>query len=306
MIRAIATVDENASYIAFVETPSANEKLLDVMSREKWRELGMFVLDHHGQLSEEPSAVAQAYEIVKEHTEFPLVRKVVIEPPVDADMVAAVLLLKQGPVLPEEDVEVLDKIDRFGKHYPSDEELESAEYALAIMQAVAEVVKKPYPDNPEELKETFKKALRTVERVVDDEKYREKLASKWLEEFRKSVREAEESTEVIEEGEVEVGNDRIRWCAAISEAQNAFTYLYREGYDLVVLYSPVMKRVTVGLADPELPIDLRELFEYLNEHHREGWGGRKNIGGSPKNYEIDEEEFKDIVSFIHEWLLRFS
>jgi hypothetical protein len=250
--------------------------------------------------------VAQAYEIVKEHTEFPLVRKVVIEPPVDADMVAAVLLLKRGPVLPEEDVRVLDKIDRFGKHYPSDEELESAEYALAIMQAVAEVVKKPYSDNPEELEEMFENALRTVEHVVDDGAYREELASKWLEEFRKSVREAEESTEVIEKGEVKVGDDRIRWCAAISEAQNAFTYLYREGYDLVVLYSPVMKRVTVGLADPELPIDLRELFEYLNEHHREGWGGRKNIGGSPKDHEIDEEEFKDIVSFIHGWLLGFS
>ncbi|WP_456455562.1 hypothetical protein [Methanopyrus sp.] len=306
MTRAIATVDENAPHIAFVETPSANEKLLDVISREEWRELGVFVLDHHGQLSEEPSAVAQAHEIVKDHTEFPLVRAVVIEPPVDTDMVAAVLLLKRGPVLPEEDVEVLDKIDRFGKHYPSDEELERAEYALAIMQAVAEVVKKPYPDNPEELKETFKKALRAVERVVDDEEYRKELASKWLEEFRKSVREAEESTEVIEEGEVKVEDDRIRWCATISEAQNAFTYLYCEGYDLVILYSPAMKRVTVGLADPELPIDLCELFEYLNEHHREGWGGRKNIGGSPKNHGINEDEFKDIVSIIRGWLLGFS
>ncbi|WP_457619547.1 hypothetical protein [Methanopyrus sp.] len=306
MTRAIVTLGGSSPYVAFVETPSANERLLGVFSREEWEKLGVLILDHHGSLAEEPSATYQAYEIVEGADEFPLVRKVVVEPPVDADQVTAVLLLKRGPVIPREDVEVLDKIDRFGKHYPSDEELESAEYALAIMQAVAETVENPYPENPEDLKRTFEEALKTVERVVDDAEYREELASKWLEEFRKSLQEAEESTEIVEEGEVDVNGEEIKWCAAISEAHSAFTYLYRRGYDLVVLYSPVMKRVTVGLADPEIPIDLRELFKYLDEHHREGWGGRKNIGGSPKDYEIDEEEFKDIASLVHRWLLEFS
>ncbi len=283
-VHAVVRIADTGRWPAIIEATDIIQDMLAKTDVKEWWELGVLILDHHGPLEDLPSAAKQAHEVAKTFDDPPLAHTVLIEPPVDPDMVTAAVILKHGPVIPESEIQVLDELDRKGK-WAVMNKMKRCEYVPAILNYKGY----GWTSDNKTLEKKFKKAMKHVEKVVTDEEYRNKKREEFWRRFKRNLENVD--VDVIYEGE----ND-VKWCIAKTTKPDAFTYLYMQGYDLVVLYSPTKGRVTIGTKRDD--IDLRPIFEFLNEKHKEGWGGRKNIGGSPKGLFIDEEEFEKVAELI--------
>ncbi|NPB02205.1 MAG: hypothetical protein GXO28_04770 [Methanopyri archaeon] len=286
-MHAVVRIADRGRWPALIEATDVIEDMLNKVDVREWWELGVLILDHHGPLEDLPSATKQAHEIAKTFPDPPLVHTVLIEPPVDPDQVTAAVLLKRGPVLPEKEVNVLDKLDRYGK-WAVMEDLKNTEYVPAIINHKGY----GWASDRKQLEKKFLSAMEHVEKVIEDEEYRRKKCDEFWRRFRRNLENVD--AEIIHEGEI----NGVKWCIAKTTKPDAFTYLYMQGYDLVVLYSPTKGRITIGTKRND--IDLKKVFQVLNKKHREGWGGRKNIGGSPKGLFIDEKEFEELAETIKE------
>jgi len=161
-----------------------------------------------------------------------------------------------------------------------------------------------WPSDPEETVTEMEIALEIIDEEVTLGP--SKTASEFVNEFEERLEEVE--VEVVAEG-----GKKHKWAIVVSNDPLVLQWGYNR-YQIIVSYSPKMQRVTVGqrpvtgeektvydmIRPPKTPVDLRELFQYMNRKHREGWGGRKDIGGSPKDHDINEEEFTEEVAKIME------
>lgn len=298
--------------IAYVEVPAASSAVGRVGGRRvespilPARTGRVLVFDHHGPLSHKRSACLQAFQwlrrggTVKEPTGV-----VVTEPPLDADQVMTLVqLIDRGPA-PEPVVKGVDLEDRKSAvalwHGIKQQGREELGAAVPVLEEINEVNEEYGGPWPEAFTEALEEAIRRVRKVIKDVKEGrvdiEREAERWVEEFEGWAEEQVKAGDVVDRGVV----GGCEWVAVVGVPPTA---MYVQGYDLVIAYG--QGRVTVGISPiSELRerLDLRGLFRWLNKKHKEGWGGRPDVGGSPKDYSIDREEFEGtVVPLIRRWL----
>lgn len=242
--------------------------------------------DHHGVRADKPTALSQAIDFVKLNPDFPE-KPVVIGMPLDLDCACTALILSRQ-------IQIDDVINHLPYHEYSDK------YGIHIANRIVgtdrfwNALMILFGKLNREL--SLDAALLQLAHWVTEKDFD---AASILHEFQskvtyKPVAEAPE----------------LGFIAVISSQSNPFFKLY-ESYDIVSVYNSKTRWITIGtsytvsLPSIHLPaqiVDLTDLFKRLDVIDRPGWGGRANIGGSPKGVEYSENEFEQLAIQIKEVL----
>ncbi len=305
-------LDVSSPYTAFVEVMSATNSVQEEAEKTDpempvvVEEKKLIIFDHHGPLSWKKSVSRQAFQWLKLRPEGEEVGEIVVEPPLDADQVTAVVQLVTGEPAPEEVVLGIDAEDRksavglWDKIKSGHRELGAAIPVLEAVNKVNEERGGPwFSDDPEEFAEALVEALgrvyKVIEAIKDGDIDPEREAERWTEEFEEWAEKQCRDQDIIEE--LEIAGYRV----VFAEAPPTALYVAKNA-DLAVSHG--QGRVTIGISPiSDLDVDLRELFKWLSKKHRQGWGGRPDVGGSPKDYTIDRKEFEEtVIPLIKRWI----